>query len=354
MADAPADADIERALAAFPALTRPSFRPLGRGLINHTFAVESGGARYVLQRLSPIFSPAVNRNIRAVTAQLRRAGLVTPVLLDSADGRPWVELGAAGCWRLMTWVDGASFDAVQSPEQARSAGELVARFHAALADLDHRFEGLRARVHDLDRHVATLRAAVASHPGHRLHAAVAELARGIFARVERLSRCAEDVVVIGHGDLKLNNIRFAGAEPPERDRAISLIDLDTVAPMPLGFELGDAWRSWCNPGGEDAGFAPEFDRTVFAASLSGYRDGLGRPLTPDERRDLLDGVEQISIELAARFAADALAESYFGWDPSRHPGRGEHNLHRARVQMGLHDSVRKTRAARAELLEVRL
>ena len=62
------------------------------------------------------------------------------------------------------------------------------------------------------------------------------------------------------------------------------------------------------------------------------------------------GVEWVSLELAARFAADALAESYFGWNAARFPGRGEHNLVRARGQWSLHQALLASRAARAELL----
>ena len=88
--------------------------------------------------------------------------------------------------------------------------------------------------------------------------------------------------------------------------------------MPLAFELGDAWRSWCNRNGENNPVA-ELDLEVFRASLDGYRAGLGRPLSEGERRALLLGLDWVSVELAARFAADALYESYFGWDPSASP-----------------------------------
>ena len=48
-----------------------------------------------------------------------------------------------------------------------------------------------------------------------------------------------------------------------------------------------------------------------------------RPSHEAERRALLGGVEWIRPELTTRFVADALCESYFGWDARRFPGRGE-------------------------------
>ena len=80
------------------------------------------------------------------------------------------------------------------------------------------------------------------------------------------------------------------------------------------------------------------------------RGGLGRALNGDERRALLLGPEWISLELAARFAADALRENYFGWDPTRFPSRGAHNLVRARGQWALHEAFVGTHAQRARLL----
>jgi hypothetical protein len=92
------------------------------------------------------------------------------------------------------------------------------------------------------------------------------------------------------------------------------------------------------------------DLEILRASLDGYVTGLGRAISADEGRALLLGVEWVSLELAARFAADALFESYFGWDPARFAGRGEHNLVRARGQWSLHQALLATRDARAAML----
>jgi hypothetical protein len=144
---------------------------------------------------------------------------------------------------------------------------------------------------------------------------------------------------------------FAGAGEGERERAVCLIDLDTVGPMSLAYELGDAWRSWCNRSGEDS---PEagLDLEIFAASFDGYRQDLGRALSTDERQALLLGPDWISLELAVRFGADALNESYFGWDRERFAGRGEHNLLRARGQWSLHRALATSRPQRAATLGV--
>jgi len=139
-----------------------------------------------------------------------------------------------------------------------------------------------------------------------------------------------------HGDLKISNVRFAGAE------ATALIDLDTLAHGTLDVELGDAMRSWCNPAGEDAS-ATEVDLAVFSALVQGYASTTRGDVLAEERDALVAGFAQIALELTARFLADALNERYFGWDATRFATRGEHNLLRARGQWALHEAVMRAR-----------
>ena len=340
-------ADATAILPAF-GVEPTAVRPLGRGLINDTFAVDSPQGSFVLQRVHPVFDPRIHLNILAVTEHLAAGGMLTPRLRPTSAGDPWLEREGEA-WRVMTRIDGVSVDAVGDPEQARAAAHLLARFHSALADLEHEFVGLRTGVHDTPAHLRRLAEAVAELPEHRLHGEVARLAEAIAARAETLPPLQGLPERVVHGDPKLNNVLFAAAEGSGALRARCWIDLDTVAPMPLPVELGDAWRSWCNRAGEDEQVA-HFDLEVFRASLQGYLSGCTLELTGPEREALLFGVEWITLELSARFAADALRESYFGWDRERFAAAGEHNLLRARGQWSLHEAVMARRGAREAAL----
>jgi Ser/Thr protein kinase RdoA (MazF antagonist) len=248
----------------------------------------------------------------------------------------------------MTFIEGATFDVVSGPAQAAAAAALLARFHGALDGLSHSFANVR-KAHDTPRHLQHLRDAVAAHAGHRLFDRVGPLAEEILAGAAAMPALPPLDQRICHGDPKFNNIRFAGPEAPAREQAVCLIDLDTVGPLALAYELGDSWRSWCNRNGEDSALAA-FDVATFTAAATGYRDGRGRGFTADEQRALVLAPEWISLELAARFAADALVESYFGWDAARFSSRGEHNLVRARGQWSLHRQLLESRDARARVL----
>jgi Ser/Thr protein kinase RdoA (MazF antagonist) len=323
----------------------PTVRPFGTGLINRTFLVEdAAGGRFILQWVSPIFPPGIHRNIEAVTARLQQQGLVTPRLYPTRSGELFLDLPGSGVWRLLTHVAGVSYDVIASPAQAQAAGQLVGRFHRAVDGLTHDFAERRRGAHDTPRHLQRLREALAAHGQHRLFAQVQPLGRGLLDRAAELPPLPALAERICHGDLKFNNILFSRPEDP-----VCLIDLDTVGPQLLAFELGDAWRSWCNRSGENEPEAA-FDLQILAASLEGYRAGLGRALSEPERRALLLGLEWVSLELAARFATDALEESYFGWDGQRFATRGDHSLVRARGQWSLHEAVVATRPQRAHLL----
>lgn len=304
--------------------------PLSGGLINDTFAL---GKHFVLQRLHRIFAPPVNDDIAALVPILQAAGVSVPSLVRTADGQTNCVVAnhaeaVDGCWRVLTRLRGDTLHKLPSAHHARSAGRLVGQFHRALLGVDHTFAFTRPGAHDTHKHMAALAAALAEHPRHRLAAELAPIAHEIAARWASFGPLPELPLRIVHGDLKVSNLLFVD------ETAVSVLDLDTMAHGTLDIELGDALRSWCNRGAEDE-HDPVYDAAVHTEALGGWLDVMGDAITDVERNSLARGALRITLELSARFAADTLRESYFGWDRSRFPAAGEHNLLRARNQLGL-------------------
>jgi Ser/Thr protein kinase RdoA (MazF antagonist) len=311
------------------------------GLINATFGVRRGGEPVaVVQRLHPVFGADVNLDLEAVTTHLAARGLITPRLVRTRSGAPYVEHEGA-VWRALTWIDGVAVHRVPDPSWARAGGALVGRFHRAVHDLDHDYRFARAGVHDTAAHLGRLRAHVERGEDT---AEVLDLGRDILDAATTLPPMPALPLRHSHGDLKISNLLFR-TEPAVE--GVALVDLDTLGRQTLAFELGDAMRSWCNPHGEDTG-AIVFDLAIFAAAIAAWTDVAGALFEEPERRAIVLGLETVCIELAARFAADVFEDRYFGWDPARFPSRRAHNLVRARGQLALGRAVT---AARADALD---
>ncbi len=329
--------------------------PLGAGLINQTFLVDTavlGGAepvRAVLQRVNPLFGFAVNHDIAAITRHLHGRGQPTPLLYRTREGLPAADLGADGVWRLMTLVPGTTFHKI-TPALAHEAGALVARFHLGLVDYRHQFQFTRPGAHDLGRHLATLRSAVANAANvANLPADFPALAAEILARAAEVPQQLDAPLRLCHGDLKISNLLFLPTGTTYRGHC--LVDLDTMAYLPLALELGDALRSWCNPDDENNPDS-RFDLDLFAAAIGGYTSHGAAFVTAAEQQQLVAGTLRVALQLAARFAADVVNQSYFGWDTTRYASRAEHNFVRARGQLGLARSLSDQRA-RAEAVVAR-
>jgi len=135
-----------------------------------------------------------------------------------------------------------------------------------------------------------------------------------------------------HGDPKCNNVMLDQSS----GEAIALIDLDTVKPGLIHYDIGDALRSCCNPAGEEC---EELDQVVFSmdlaqAMLQGYLSEAQSFLSPWDLHYIPASARLISFELGLRFFTDHLnGNVYF---KANHP---THNLERALVQFRLTESI---------------
>ena len=323
-----------------------SLSPLGAGNINHTWlVVAEQGQALVLQRLHPgVFADpqAVMANMRLVTCHLAAAEPpITFRLRTSPDGADCFVDAAGCCWRLLSHIGPARTLAPPlTAPQVRAIGGLLGRFHRLVADLgpDSLADPL-PDFHITPRDLAqydTLGPPLPSSELERFCADTIETHRSGAGSLEA-ARDRLRLQVI-HGDPKSSNVLFAA----DQDRAIALIDLDTVKPGLLLHDLGDCLRSCCNRLGEEGeqGEGELFAADLFRALLAGYRDTAGDLLGPADRSFLVESARLISYELGLRFFTDHLAgDRYF--KVSR-PGQ---NLHRAAVQFRLHASIQRQRSA---------
>jgi Ser/Thr protein kinase RdoA (MazF antagonist) len=135
-----------------------------------------------------------------------------------------------------------------------------------------------------------------------------------------------------HGDPKVNNVMINNST----GKAVSIVDLDTVKPGLVHYDIGDCMRSGCNPLGEDADNweAVHFDPEIGAAILEGYLTQANVFLTDADYAHMFNAIRLLAFELGLRFFTDHLAGNiYF---KVKHPN---HNLLRALVQFKLTESI---------------
>lgn len=349
-----------------------SVQPYGSGNVNDSYLVvlrtTFSEKRFILQRINErVFRHPehIMANMRVVTdhvhrrleAEESRSDRIwqLPRVISTLGGGDFVEDGDAGVWRAISLIASAtSYERVQGPEHAHEAGHVLGQFQRLISDLscEHLHDTLPG-FHITPTYLAGLDAALATPEGaERVRSSADAEWCTDFIR-ERREWCSvlEDARECGelqarpvHGDPKVANIMIDDAT----GKGTCIVDLDTAKPGLIHYDFGDCLRSCCNPAGEDAAdlSSVAFDTELCRAIVSGYMARARHFLTDADRHYLFDAIRLIAFELGLRFFADFVAgDVYF---KIRYPG---HNLHRARVQMKLAESIEAQEVLIRSILE---
>ena len=139
---------------------------------------------------------------------------------------------------------------------------------------------------------------------------------------------------VTHNDTKLNNVMLDEVT----DKAVAVIDLDTVMPGSICYDFGDSIRFGCNTAAEDEKDLSKvvFDIGLFEEYTKGYLTAMGDSITKTEKDNLAFGAILMTYECGMRFLTDYLdGDTYFR---TKYEG---HNLNRARTQFKLVSDMEK-------------
>lgn len=336
-------------------------REFGNGNINDTFLVtleDTGEKHFILQRINTwVFRrpQLLMRNMRICTEHVRSrlrnvspgAGrrFEVPHVLLSQDGRDyWVD-HEGSFWRALSFIEcSRTFDAIRDVAHAGEVGYALGLFHTLLSDLPaselaDTLEGFHTTPCYL-LHYDNVRAkhgAVESSEVEYCLQFVSE--RSAWAHVLENAKAQGRLLIRPiHGDPKVNNVLMDVAT----GQAIGIVDLDTIKPGLIHYDIGDCLRSGCNPLGEETGQWEEvhFDLDLCQAILRSYFLMAREFLTGNDFEYIYDSIRLIAFELGLRFFTDYLEGNvYF---KARSP---EHNLARALVQFRLTESVESQETA---------
>lgn len=341
-------------------------REYGNGNINDTFLVTPSGKdtkRFILQRINTsVFRrpDLVMRNARTVTehveGRLRREPVAegrrweTPRVLPALDGRDcWIDPGGS-FWRAVSFIEAArSHEVVEDMDHAREVGWALGTFHSLVSDLAAErladtLEGFHVTPLYLRRYDEVLTIECARKSPEMDYAARFVSERRSRAAVLENARDSGMLRLRPiHGDPKVNNVMVDTATR----RAVGMIDLDTVKPGLVHYDIGDCLRSCCNPPGEETERweSVRFETEFCKAILQGYLPIAGAFLTGYDYEYLFDAIRLIPFELGLRFLTDYLEGNvYF---KARHE---EHNLVRSLVQFKLAESIESQETAIRSLI----
>jgi Ser/Thr protein kinase RdoA (MazF antagonist) len=262
-----------------------------------------------------------------------------PLLLLAQDGGDYWLDPDGSFWRAISFMEGSqSFDTVRDIDHAGEAGYALGMFHTLLSDLPPEsladtLEGFHITPRCLRHYDEVLAEHGACKSPEADYCLEFVRERREWAHVLENARERGTLLLRPiHGDPKVNNIMM----DTTTGRAVGIVDLDTVKPGLVHYDIGDCLRSGCNPLGEETEEWEKvrFDSDLCRAILRGYLSITRDFLTENDFEYLYDSIRLIAFELGLRFFTDFLeGDVYF---KVRRPGQ---NLARAIVQFRLTESI---------------
>ena len=341
-------------------------RAFGSGNINDTFLVTIANGKescFVLQRINThVFAqPALVMQNMCIFTQhvcnklqsergLERRWAVPSVLLTVDSQDYWVEPDDT-YWRAISFIDGSeSIDLILDIKHGREVGYALGRFHHLISDLDPaRLADTLVGFHITPQYLQHYHQVLPTDIG-AMDSQVDYCLNFVKNRQE-WAQVLEKAKVEGklplrpiHGDPKVNNVMICTTT----QQAIGIIDLDTVKPGLVHYDIGDCLRSGCNPLGEETKEweSVRFDTQMCRAILAGYLSQASGFLTANDYEYMFDCIRLLAFELGLRFFTDHLAGNvYF---KVKYP---THNLDRALVQFKLTESIETQELAIREIIE---
>lgn len=327
-----------------------NIQSFGSGNINDTFLVMLEESKFVLQRINTqVFHEpkSVMQNIQLCTQhiydRLSQKSLdrrwETPQVIYTSENQDYYIDENGSFWRALSLIENSrSHDTIQSLDHAEEIGYALGMFHSLISDLSPEqltdtLEGFHITPLYLQQYDRVLSETTVARSIEVNYCLEFIRDRQSWAHVlENAKDSGKLTLRLMHGDPKINNILIDATT----GKAVSVIDLDTVKPGLIHYDIGDCLRSGCNAVGEETQDweTVRFEPDLCEGILRGYLTVAKTFLTEQDYLYLFDAIRLIAFELGLRFFTDYLAGSvYF---KTTYP---EHNLMRSLVQFALTKSI---------------
>ena len=244
-------------------------------------------------------------------------------------------------WRLFPFIDNTyTIDSVETPEQAFSAAQEFARLTSVLNGVNvAEFQPTLERFHDLSWRYEQFDTAL-------INSSTAKIteAKQCIALANRFAFLVDDYKTlintgvlaprIMHNDTKINNILFDRTS----QKAVCVIDLDTLMPGYFIYDIGDMIRTFVSPVSEEEKDIDKIEvrKEILEALIAGYLSQMGNTLSDKEKTLIPFSGMMMTYIMALRMLTDYLnGDVYY---QTSYPGQ---NLVRANNQFRLLELLSK-------------
>ncbi len=307
------------------------------GLINSTFIVSTCTFKYVLQKIntSILKKPfELMENIELTADFLKVLGQVSLELVKSKDGDSFIEYNS-GYWRAFKYIDSTTYLKADSIFIVSESAKCLGNFHLHL----NQFPIEKLNISIPNFHNTSL---ILNDFKVMLEVADNSVLTRCDAEIDYILSREDDCKIIQklisqnkiplrvcHNDPKISNFLF-----DNKNNAICLIDLDTVMPGTVLFDIADAIRTHCVSESEEESDLNKvfFKLDYFEQFMRSYLKVNKMNINDYEIIHIVKSIEIIFLEQGIRFLSDYLNfnKYYEVTYPEQNLVRAKNQLHLAR------------------------
>jgi hypothetical protein len=324
-------------------------KPHGGGHINDSYHLvnsEPGSPDYLLQRVNHyVFKDValLMKNMEIVTDHI--SSIIQKIdpenlhrkslrIIPTRGQKSYYKDPEGNYWRVLNFIqDHVVFERATNPEIAYEGARMFGNFTYLLAGVDAGSLGETIpRFHNIKWRLSNLKESIKENAAGRIHLVKDEInyvekSADLMSTIQNLGENGTIPLRVTHNDTKINNVLF-----DRNHQGLCVIDLDTVMPGYVHYDMGDGIRTFTNTGEEDDENLDniQMDLELYQAFASGFLDSTREILSPAEADTLVYAGLLFPYIMGVRFLTD-----YISGDVYYKIQHKEHNLVRARAQLKL-------------------
>lgn len=315
-----------------------SVKTFGNGHINKTLLVDTDKEKYILQQINSVAFPDVEmlmNNIDVVTSFIKSQGLETLEVIKTNDGKLYYAEGKQ-YFRMYKYIQNTiCYETINGDlSLAANVGRAYGNLHKLLSHINPSLIGeVIPNFHNTPKRYNDFYNSYLKASNNKKELAKEEI-DFIISHQDTYSKIIDGIkdgsikTHIIHNDTKINNILFDKGSGDIR----CVIDLDTIMPGSVLYDIGDSFRgiySGDNEDNEDTSLL-KVNLSIFKALTKAYLLEMKDELTQKEIELIPYSIYLMTIECGMRFLAD-----YFDGNIYFNVGYPTHNLVRCRTQIAL-------------------